>query len=287
MEDEEAPTVHGEGARYWLDYRGHRFELRPGELVIGRSAGCHLVLDDALVSRRHARVVVTAQDVVLEDLGSANGVFVNGERVSGTKSLTVGDRLVVGQQELIVRVGQATRETFERQRFTAVTLTGMENFPATDPPARVIEDNDSTHQGDALTLLGGVADKVLALGRGEEAEKILGNFLNSLLERARAGSKLEALGADRAAEYAVKIATVTGKPRWVDYAVELFRHLERPLPTSVVDQLYTVLRSVSGIDRSGLREYIAVLKQRSEKLSPTERFLIQRIEGLERLAALR
>ena len=45
--------------RFWLEYQGRTFELRPGEILIGRSSNCHLVLDDGLVSRRHAQIVIT------------------------------------------------------------------------------------------------------------------------------------------------------------------------------------------------------------------------------------
>ncbi|HWZ88035.1 MAG TPA: FHA domain-containing protein, partial [Polyangiaceae bacterium] len=45
--------------RFWLEFQGRTFELRPGEVLIGRSSSCHLVLDDGLVSRRHAQIIVT------------------------------------------------------------------------------------------------------------------------------------------------------------------------------------------------------------------------------------
>lgn len=285
----EAATRHDEHVQYWLDYRGHRFELRTGELVLGRSSVCQLVLDDALVSRRHARLVTSGNDVRVEDLSSANGVYVNGDKISGSRPLSSGDRIVVGQQELVLHQGSPLRDANERQRYNAVTLNGQEVRAqlASVGEMQHVDDSDSTHQGDALTLLGGVAAKVLALGRGEEAERILGNFLTSILERARAGSRIEVSMADRAAEYAVKIASVTGKPRWVDFAVELFTLAGRPLPAGVVDQLYTVLRNVSGINRNGLRLYISMLRAKQDRLGPTERFLTQRIEGLDRLAALK
>ena len=44
------------GKRFWLESRGQNIELRPGLVLVGRSSGCHIVLDDALVSRRHAAV---------------------------------------------------------------------------------------------------------------------------------------------------------------------------------------------------------------------------------------
>ena len=284
------PPVGGSGQPlvYWIDYRGHRLELRPGALVIGRSTGCQLVLDDALVSRRHAQLVLTDQEVRLEDLGSANGVYVNGERVNQVRVLSPGDRIVVGQQELAFRAGTRQREVYERARFTAVTLSGVDPDKVVDPFGREADvDAEATQQSDALQLLGGVADKVLAFGRGEDAERILGVLLRNVLSRAQANGRLEPALADKAAEYAIKIAAVTGNGKWVDYAVELFTPLERPLPAAAVDQLYTVLRSVSVVNLGALRDYVAKLRLAQAQFGPNERFLTQRIEGLERLASLK
>src|ERR1041384_7087546 len=75
-------------------------ELRSGSLLIGRLAECDLVLDDALVSRMHARVVVSAAGVSLEDLHSTNGVYVNGDRIMQVAALNVGDCALIGAQEL-------------------------------------------------------------------------------------------------------------------------------------------------------------------------------------------
>ena len=64
-----------------LRYLVHDLEVPPGEFVIGRSPDCQLSLDDPLVSRRHAILVVQADAVYVEDLASRNGVLVNGKRV--------------------------------------------------------------------------------------------------------------------------------------------------------------------------------------------------------------
>jgi hypothetical protein len=55
----------------------------------------------------------------------------------------------------------------------------------------------------------------------------------------------------------------------------------------VVDELYTAMRKVNGVDLVRLRGYLASLRAKQATLGPAERFLVQRIEGLERLAVLR
>lgn len=80
-------------------------ELKPGEVLIGRSRSCALQIPESTVSRQHARLRVGPEgQVVVEDLGSSNGTFVNGERVIGSRALLHGDRLVVGEAELRVSI---------------------------------------------------------------------------------------------------------------------------------------------------------------------------------------
>ena len=76
-------------------------DLPLGATVIGRDAECHVTLDDPLVSRRHARILVGSDRVLVEDLGSRNGVFVNGIGLREPTPLRDGDRLRVGAQQLV------------------------------------------------------------------------------------------------------------------------------------------------------------------------------------------
>jgi pSer/pThr/pTyr-binding forkhead associated (FHA) protein len=80
--------------------------LVPGKLTIGRGAGNDLVLDSLLVSRSHAHLECTTGRCTVEDLGSANGTFVNGRRVSRA-SLSAGDRLRLGDVEMTYQAGPA------------------------------------------------------------------------------------------------------------------------------------------------------------------------------------
>src|SRR5262245_57631912 len=83
-----------------LLYRGNALPLR-ASAVIGRSPSCRILLEGPGVSRRHARIIITADDeVMIEDLGSANGVFVNGERIGGAQVLAEGDWLTIGGHSL-------------------------------------------------------------------------------------------------------------------------------------------------------------------------------------------
>jgi len=80
--------------------RGRRIEVGGDPLVIGRIAPASLVLDDALVSRSHCRVGLVMGEMFVTDLGSSNGTFVAGGRVSGREHIAPGGRLSVGSHVL-------------------------------------------------------------------------------------------------------------------------------------------------------------------------------------------
>jgi len=276
--------------RAWLRLGEHDFQLAPGETFVGRGAQCQLVLDDPLVSRSHACFVFDGTTVAIEDLGSANGVLVNGERLGpGKRSISSGDRVVIGQQTLQLFVSEG--DTGKQQRSRARTLPSMK--VAVDGKGSVNESTvnaepfEPTRKGDALELLAGVADKVLALGRGEEAERILSSYLKNLLTVARTRGEVDPAVAQKAVTYAVRIAEATGKGAWVDYSLELYGVLKRPLPAPVVDRLYEVLRKLTPVSAAVYRQYLSAVRAAESELGPAERFLMRRLEGLESLGVLR
>lgn len=75
--------------------RGREWQL-DGGAVIGRAHGCDIHLDDPLVSRRHARVISCEVGTAIQDLGSSNGLYVNGRRSLGTTPLHPGDVVQLG-----------------------------------------------------------------------------------------------------------------------------------------------------------------------------------------------
>ena len=79
----------------------------------------------------------------------------------------------------------------------------------------------------------------------------------------------------------------TGKGGWADYVIELYQAQKRPCPAHVIDELYNAMRKVTAVDMHRLRNYVAMLRQNLPRYGPAERFLFQRLEGLERLAARR
>ncbi|HZL75604.1 MAG TPA: FHA domain-containing protein [Propionibacteriaceae bacterium] len=75
-------------------------ELAGGMIMIGRGADCQLILDDDYVSTRHARVVATPNGIYVEDLGSTNGTYVNGQRITAPTTITLADSVRIGKTML-------------------------------------------------------------------------------------------------------------------------------------------------------------------------------------------
>ena len=99
--DEPDPIVALSACR--LVWEGREVGLTDGENVIGRDEGCALRIDTGRVSRRHARILVQGRTARLEDLGSKNGTFLQGRRLTGTADLAEGDEISIGGARLVFR----------------------------------------------------------------------------------------------------------------------------------------------------------------------------------------
>jgi len=77
--------------------RGESYPLEGVELVIGREPGVEIQIDSPGVSRRHARLSLQSDQYYLQDLGSSNGTFLNGERLQQSRSLKHGDQIKLGR----------------------------------------------------------------------------------------------------------------------------------------------------------------------------------------------
>lgn len=87
---------------------GQTFTLDRDTLTIGRDPTSEVVIVDAQVSRQHARLVRQGNVVLLEDLGSTNGTFVNGVRVTTSHALSNGDVIALGDAVKFTFYGQTT-----------------------------------------------------------------------------------------------------------------------------------------------------------------------------------
>jgi hypothetical protein len=92
-------------------YQGGEFPLRGDkEIVVGRSSELDMVLVEDMVSRKHAKITLAHGTITLEDLGSTNGTFVNGEKIQHA-TLKEGDRILIGTSILkLIQQGAGAEE---------------------------------------------------------------------------------------------------------------------------------------------------------------------------------
>lgn len=100
------PPLPDPAHRPWIELDGDTYPLLAAITVLGRDTAADITLDDPGVSRRHAEIRVTHDGphlvVGLRDLGSTNGTFVNGERITSQR-LDDGDRVTMGRVSFVIR----------------------------------------------------------------------------------------------------------------------------------------------------------------------------------------
>jgi hypothetical protein len=98
-------------AKYWLVWDLRHVTLAEGPNVIGRGADASVWLDATGVSRHHARILIDGGEATLEDLGSKNGTYVAGERVTHPRRLRDGDQIRLGSVVLTFQVPRVSVAT--------------------------------------------------------------------------------------------------------------------------------------------------------------------------------
>jgi pSer/pThr/pTyr-binding forkhead associated (FHA) protein len=129
-------------------YQGSEVPLMDAhEIVVGRASDVAIVLVEEMVSRRHARFVMTESDVAVEDLGSTNGTFVNGEKIQRS-SLKEGDRVLIGTS--IMKVVQGEQGPTSKRR----VLTPKPSIAPRGPAKSMSGQIEEIPLPDLLQLLG-------------------------------------------------------------------------------------------------------------------------------------
>jgi len=298
----------GEAVAIRLRYRQALITLRTGKLYLGRSPECELAISDPAVSRRHARLWVSPTQIVIEDLGSQNGVQVNGERIQGPRELHAGDIVRICSHELEL-VDVAPEPTIEpnRYRITGDTLTGTDKTTLLEdrlhpsrPPARVnplmrldtpsLRTTESgAHHGfepstnrprsdppgsDSLAAAIVVLDEALNAGDTSAAERRLGPILmrvhELLLERHPSGLEL----AEHVVVSAARLAGKTRSAAFMNYAVTLYQLLNRPLPEAAVNVIHSLVQAGLYPNLLALESYVAKIGAHAERFDQTELFLL-------------
>ena len=113
------------------------------QLTIGRAEGNDLILSEGGVSRKHARFFVEGDACMVEDAGSANGTFVDGEKIEGPTKLSTKSQVVIGDYEIQLKLGskplpRASKATARPSREPTAANGKAVKAPAAPRSTRVV-----------------------------------------------------------------------------------------------------------------------------------------------------
>lgn len=238
-------------ARYRLRFLLQEFDLPRGATILGRSSDCHVTIEDPLVSRHHARIVLEGDRAVLYDLNSRNGVKVNGRSVKDPTPLADGDRLRIGTQELVFcRVDAVPNASAKTTGFLRHCARCRMPYPQ---EAGACTNCGATEALDEETLSGQfgpaaqalwnvqlfieVLERALSLGRYEDVNRILRKATVQVEERLGGGESIDAPQLAKLASGAAQAALTLGEPTWGQWVAQVYRRVPVMMPEAVVDQL--------------------------------------------------
>lgn len=235
--------------RFRLRFLLQEFDIGGSEVVIGRSSDCHITIEDPLISRRHAQVVLREEGAFVVDLGSRNGVRVNGRLVKGEQLLKDGDRIRLGTQELVFSVVERVERPPRPTGYMRVCHACGTPYPEGAPScphcgAPTLADEDTMtgqisepRRGWTFQLLGEVIERALSTGKAVEAERLMRRAAKEIDERLAAGERLESEHMSQIAGFAVRLAKLVGSSEWINWSLTLHRRQPTLLTDEVLDRL--------------------------------------------------
>lgn len=261
-----------------LDYRRRSFVI-DGEITVGRDPSCDVVIvDDLQVSRCHAKFVVKNGIPTVEDLGSANGVYLNGARIRGSAPVQPGDVIRIGDERLTVFLS----EWAERAR--AVTRPERGSGEAT-PSQRLAqepaqEESDTKPYGmDRHHVRWLQIEDAIAKRDWEHAGALLRTQISRVMDEVSNEGALPQATQEQACRHVIDIALASGDGSWLDMLLDLHHKARQPLPNATAAILPRVVDAVRGIDLQAFESYLELLRASHAQLTPTQRRLCSSVES--------
>jgi hypothetical protein len=282
-------------ARYRLRFLLQEFDLPPGDTLLGRSPDCHVTIEDPLVSRQHARVRIVGDDASVEDLGSRNGLKVNGRPAKGTTQLAHGDRIRIGTQELVfckvavVEPHQSKRTGFLRHcaRCQTPYPEEMVACPSCGSEERTDEETLSGMLGDSrqnwtLQLLVEVLEKALSLGRDPDADRILRRATINVDERIASELPVDKRQIDALADCAARLVEQQQTAHWAQWILSTYNQLGFIPPAPVVQRITDLPDEERARLSSAVGELVKTLHEKGGTMADDELAGMTKLETLRR-----
>jgi FHA domain len=282
-------------ARYRLRFLLQEFDLPRGMTVIGRGVDCNLTIEDTLVSRQHARIGIDEDGGVVEDLGSRNGVRVNGVAVEGPTRLSDGDRIRIGRQDFVfccvdpaikprvyttgvLRLCTNCRQPYSRE------LLACPNCEATDQADEETTLSGTFGPGDRETwsvqLLVEALERAVTFGRLRDAERIVRQATAMLEDALVRGETIDSKVLASLSVQAVATSLVISDPTWGLWVLDVHRRTGNVPPLEVVECLGEVVDRHSNAFRAPLRELLEQLNTRALSVRDASAVSFSRLEKM-------
>lgn len=251
---------------------GRTFHLQHGHsivrvaehpVVIGRDRAAEFSLDDPAIAPRHAVLEVINDRLWVRDLSAQGGVRVNGRPISQSV-LDANDVLALGAQQFIVL---ADRPVSGRHVRGGTTISGEYSGPSS---------STSSPDGDWSTI-----QQLIASGQLDAAQRDAAALLHRTLVGIANGMVAASALAD-GARVALALAAATGKGTWIDWVFRAYHAASAILPPETIDEIHSLARKTHYKVNNAAKSYVESLSRRVAELSPSERFIVQRIQGLLR-----
>jgi hypothetical protein len=265
--------------------------------VIGRSLECNLTIEDPLVSREHARIVIDEDGERVEDMSSRNGVRVNGVQIKGPTPLNDGDRVRIGTQDFVFcRVdpaGKGHSKTTGVLRLCSkchlpypresVSCPNCESTEQSDEETLSGSFGNESHTAWSVQLLVEALERALSLGRIQDAERIARRATAQVEELLVSGGAVDPKGLAGLAMQAVATTTATNDPTWLLWVLDVYRRSDRVPPVEVVERLAEATRVHGSVVRGALDGLLAQLRVSAQAASQADVAALARLEGIRRV----
>jgi hypothetical protein len=254
--------------RFLLSGAGRTFSLARGVYIVGRGSEADIQFDlDRKLSRKHVRLVIEDDYIEVEDLGSANGTWVDDSLVRKKARVTARAQLIVGDTKLTLEPVSSKdwlRATIPEGRFERSVYAD--------------EVTTSKHGGGFESLRVAVLG-FLAENNVTDARRMLDPILDSL-ERTRAAPGLEMI--DTCSEVALHIALATQSSGYVDTALRIQTQHRATLSDTNLGLLFTCVESRLQPGADTAARYLQLLRQRED--STEQLGMMERLFGANNVA---
>lgn len=278
-------------ARFRLRFLLQEFDLPPGEVLIGRSPDCHITIEDPLISRQHAKIIVSNRGCTYIDLKSRNGSRINGRLTTEPIELHDADRIRIGAQELVffeVRTEKRPSKATGAMRLCAQCgapfAEGAEVCPHCGAMVGKEEDTMSGIQVEprrawVLDLVGEVLERAISAGKTQDASKMLRRAVEEFSDRMRGGGVVDIKALVQISDYALRLAAIEHDVQWVQWVADWHRTTGLVPSATLLPAFAAVAKDPRA--RVVIASLTDALRAREAELSLADRNTLAALENLQ------